>query len=75
MDKNKLTYSSQLEFKSWARKHGLTKKNGADYYFDCATAVDATKMSQPDIPGVKANGTLTWGEALEKLKSYFKIAA
>ena len=28
----RLTYSNQMEFKRWARKHGLTQKNGASYY-------------------------------------------
>ena len=42
-----LTYSRQLDFKSWASHHGLTKKAGADYYFDFVTPVDATKPSQP----------------------------
>lgn len=70
----KLTYSNQLEFKKWAKKYGLTKKNGADYYFDSIYAVDATDENQPDIKGVIANGTMTFGEALEMLKKHFEIA-
>ena len=71
-----LVYSNQMEFKSWARRQGLSKKNGADYYFDCITPVDARDpMNQCSIPGFLANGNTTWGEALEILKKYFKIAA
>ncbi len=36
---NKLCYGNQMEFKSWAKHHGLSKKNGADYYFDYITPV------------------------------------
>lgn len=71
-----LVYSNQMEFKHWANRHGLSKKNGADYYFDCITPVDARDpMGQNDIPGFLADGNTTWGEALKILKSYFKIAA
>lgn len=71
-----LVYSNQMEFKSWARKHGLSKKNGADYYFDYITPVDGhDPMKQSNIPGFLANGKTTWGEALKILKDYFKIAA
>lgn len=70
----KLTYDNQMEFKSWAKKHGLTKKNGARYYFDSVFAVhDNGMISQDNIPGVVADGTLTWGEALYKLKLHFGI--
>lgn len=69
-----LTYSKQLDFKTWASHHGLTKKAGADYYFDFVTPVDATKPSQPDIKGFRADGTVTFGTALRILKKYFKIA-
>lgn len=71
-----LVYSNQMEFKRWARRQGLSKKNGADYYFDCITPVDARDpMGQNDIPGFLADGNTTWGEALKILKNYFKIAA
>lgn len=73
---NKLCYGNQMEFKSWAKHHGLSKKNGADYYFDYITPVDARDpMKQSNIPGFLANGKTTWGEALKILKNYFKIAA
>ena len=73
---NKLCYGNQLEFKSWAKCHGLSKKNGADYYFDCITPVDARDpMKQNNIPGFLADGNTTWAEALKILKTYFKIAA
>ena len=71
-----LVYSNQMEFKSWARRHGLSKKNGANYYFDYITPVDGRDpMKQSNIPGFLANGKTTWGEALNILKKYFKIAA
>lgn len=71
-----LVYSNQMEFKRWARRQGLSKKNGADYYFDHITPVDARDlMGQNDIPGFLADGNTTWGEALKILKNYFKIAA
>lgn len=66
----KLTYDSQMEFKDWANKNGLNRDL---YYFDYISAVDHTKSRQPDIPGVKCDGKLTWGEALTILKNYFKI--
>ena len=70
----RLTYSNQMEFKSWARKNGLTQKNGARYYFDSIFAVHDNGMtSQDTIRGVIANGSLTWGEALFKLKLHFGI--
>lgn len=71
-----LVYSNQMEFKRWARRQGLSKKNGADYYFDSIYPVDARDpMSQNTIPGFTTNGKTTWGEALKILKNYFKIAA
>lgn len=71
-----LVYSNQLDFKNWARRQGLTKKNGADFYFDYITPVDARDpMGQNNIPGFLANGHTTWGEALKILKEYFGIAA
>lgn len=69
---DKLTYGNQLEFKKWAKRHGLTKKAGADYYFDSIYAVDARKSSQPTIRGVVADGSLTFREAAAKLKKHFK---
>lgn len=73
---NKLCYGNQMEFKSWAKHHGLSKKNGADYYFDYITPVDGRDpMKQSNIPGFLANGKTTWGEALKILKNHFKIAA
>lgn len=68
-----LTMGNQLEFKRWARHHGLSKKNGADYYFDSIYPVDATEAKQPDIKGFFADGSTTWGEALKILKKHFKI--
>ena len=71
-----LTYGNQMEFKSWAIRHGISKKNGADFYFDYVTPVDARDlMEQNDIPGFYADGTTTWGKAFKILKKYFKIAA
>jgi len=71
-----LVYSNQLDFKNWAKRQGLSMKNGADYYFDYITPVDARDpMNQCNIPGFLADGNTTWGEALKILKNYFKIAA
>ena len=71
-----LVYNNQMDFKNWARRQGLSKKNGANYYFDNITPVDARDpFKQNDIPGFLANGKTTWGEALEILKKYFKITA
>ena len=66
-----LTYERQFEFKKWAKARGLNRRKGADFYFDYVTAVDATDFNQPDIPGVVANGTMTWEEAFKKLEDYF----
>lgn len=71
---SKLTYSNQLDFKKWARQHGLTKTAGADYYFDYITPVDATNQNMPSIKGFYADGKTTFGEALEILKKHFNIA-
>lgn len=68
-----LYFSNQLEFKSWARRCGLNKKNGADFYFDNVSCVDATREDQPTIPNVRADGTMTWYDALHILKAYFNI--
>lgn len=73
MENNVLTYDSQIKFEKWAMKNGIDSKKH-DFYFDHITAVDATHDDQPDIPGVKADGTMTWGKALAKLKKYFKVA-
>ncbi len=69
----KLEYSNQLEFKHWACHHGLSKKNGADYYFDHITPIDARNPEQIDIPGFYADGTTTWEKALDILKKHFNI--
>lgn len=76
MSQYKLCYDNQMDFKRWAKHYGFSKKNGADYYFDCVTPVDARDlMKQNSIPGFLANGKTTWGEALNILKAYFKIVA
>lgn len=60
-----LTYDNQLDFKAYARKtYGLP-----DFYFDYVTGVDA--KNDRDIPGLYADGTMTWGEAVDILKSHF----
>ena len=69
-----LRYDNQLEFKRWARRNGVTKKAGADFYFDYITPVDATKPRQPNIKGFYADGRTTFYEALKILKKHFKIA-
>lgn len=70
----RLVYSNQLEFKAFARRHGLTYKNGVDYYFDNIYCVDATDKRQPNINSVRCDGSLTFGEAIDRLKKHFKIA-
>lgn len=70
-----LVYGNQMEFKRWARCQGLSKENGADYYFDYVTPVDTRDLIQQKvIPGFLADGNTTWGEALNMLKKYFNIA-
>ena len=68
-----LVYNNKAAFKRWAVRHGLSKKNGADFYFDFITPVDARDDRQPDIPGFLADGSTTWGEALKKLARHFRI--
>lgn len=63
-----LEYDNQLEFKKWASANGLDSNN---YYFDCTTPVDTRGWIQPDIPGLYADGSKTWREALDILKNYF----
>lgn len=67
-----LVYSNQMDFIRWARKHGASKKNGADFYFDSITPVD-TKTAK-DIPGFLADGNTTWKDALDHIKKHFNIA-
>lgn len=64
-----LSYDCQLEFKRIASRYFGLK---ADYYFDGLNCVDG--RTQKNIPGVKCNGELQWGEAIDKLKKHFKIA-
>ena len=66
-----LVYGNQLDFAKWARKNGISKKNGADFYFDSTVPVDA--KTNKDIPGFAADGTVTWNEALQILKKHFNI--
>lgn len=66
MDKTILTYDNQLEFKKYARKSRGVK----DFYFDYITCVDAD--TDMDIPGVTADGTMTWGQAIAALVKHFK---
>lgn len=67
-----LIYGNQLDFIRWARRHGASKKNGADFYFDYITPVD-TKTAK-DIPGFHADGNTTWKDALDLIKKHFNIA-
>lgn len=68
---NQLIYAGQLEFKKWAQQKGASKKNGADFYFDFVTGVDA--KTGKDIKGLKADGSMTWSKALEVVKKHFRI--
>lgn len=67
-----LTYNTQLDFKKYFIKR-LTQEgykfNKNIFYFDDIDCVD-TKTSR-DIPGVKANKTLNFDEAYNRLLKYF----
>jgi len=62
-----LTYQNQLHFKKWALAQLKTAEDL--FYFDYVTGVDA--KDDKDIPGLTANETLTWSQALEVLKRHF----
>lgn len=65
----KLTYGDQLKFKAaWRRHH----KKGDIFYFDFVTGVDA--KTAMDIPGLAADGSMTWSQADKILCKHFKIA-
>lgn len=66
----KLTYSNQLEFKAWAKQQVQFGKN--DFYFDYITGVNA--KTGRNIAGLDAGGDLSWDEALDILKAYFKLS-
>ncbi len=71
--KQKLEFFDQIKFKDWAASYGINVENNADFYFDNIYCVDAIHGDKT-IPGVKCNGTMTWGQALKKLQEYFKVA-
>ena len=62
-----LTYDGQLDFEKWALRMLGTKKDL--FYFDYVTGVD-TKTSK-DIKGLVADGSMTWGAALEVVRKHF----
>lgn len=67
-----LTYNTQLDFKKYFIKRSTQegyKFNKNVFYFDDIDCVD-TKTSR-DIPGVKANKTLNFDEAYNRLLKYF----
>ena len=67
-----LTYNTQLDFKKYFIKRSTQegyKFNKNIFYFDYIDCVD-TKTSR-DIPGVKANKTLNFDEAYNRLLKYF----
>ena len=67
-----LTYNAQLDFKEYFIKRSKQegyKFNKNIFYFDGIDCVD-TKTSR-DIPGVKANKTLNFDEAYNRLLKYF----
>lgn len=67
MSSNILTYDRQLEFKRYAHRRGIPVKK--DFYFDYITGVDeATSM---DIPGLSADGTLTFAQAYDIVSKHF----
>lgn len=63
----KLTYDVQLDFKKWALKFLRSKSDS--FYFDYVTGVDS--KTSKDIPGLVADGSLTWEEALRILENHF----
>ena len=66
-EKQVLTYDGQIDFKKWALRILGTKKDL--FYFDYVTGVD-TKTSK-DIRGLVADGSMTWGAALEVVRKHF----
>lgn len=62
-----LTYDGQIDFEKWALRMLGTKKDL--FYFDYVTGVD-TKTSK-DIKGLVADGSMTWGAALEVVRKHF----
>lgn len=68
----KLTYDGQLEFKRFVGRNnkelGINHK-GDFFYFDYVTGVDAE--TSRDIPGLMANGSMTWCQAVDVLKKHF----
>jgi hypothetical protein len=67
-----LTYNTQLDFKKYFIKRSAQEGyefNKNVFYFDYIDCVD-TKTSR-DIPGVKANKTLNFDEAYNRLLKYF----
>ena len=64
-----LTYDEQLRFKRWALKNYDIP--GRDpFYFDSIDCVDAETAK--NIPRIKCNGKLTWGQAAKAIEDYFK---
>lgn len=64
-----LTYDEQLTFKRWAlRNYDIPGRD--PFYFDYIDCVDAE--TSKNIPGVKCNGKLTWGQAAKAIEDYFK---
>ena len=66
-EKQVLTYDGQIDFKKWALRMLGTKKDL--FYFDYVIGVD-TKTSK-DIKGLVANGSMSWGAALEVVRKHF----
>ena len=65
-DNTVLAYSNQLEFRHYALDHLIPIDA---YYFDKVSCVDA--KTDEDIPGITANGSLTWSQAIHLLRWYF----
>lgn len=63
-----LIYFNQMDFKQYAANRGIARDK---YYFDYTTCVNAT--TDKDIPNVVADGSLTWDQAMQRLKIYFKL--
>lgn len=66
-EKQVLTYDGQIDFEKWALRMLGTKKDL--FYFDYVTGVDA--KTSKDIRGLVADGSMTWGAALEVVRKHF----
>lgn len=62
-----LTYQNQINFKNWFKR--TYSNQCSDFYFDYLTCVDGE--TDLDIPNVKCDSTITWGEAADRIIKHF----